>query len=80
VKSIEDQTQHVKDQALRLLGILKGKLGEEAMSPYLAGVDPKKMVKIDEAVLEVSSGATNLVSAAQVNQEERDIQIKLTHA
>ena len=72
VNLIDDKNQAVKDSTLHLLGILKGKLGDEKMSPFFKDIKPEKLAKIDEAVVEVRTEATNLVSAVEINQEKRD--------
>lgn len=53
MKVTEEKDASVRDQGLRLVGILLGRLGEQTMEKYLSSMIPQKRTKVDEAKAEV---------------------------
>jgi hypothetical protein len=53
LKTLDDKDGGVRDTAARVIGILKGRLGEAYMEKHLAKVVKQKLEKIDEASKEV---------------------------
>lgn len=52
-KAVDDKDGGVRDNAVHCLGILKARLGESVMSKYLAGLNPQKTAKMEEAAAEI---------------------------
>jgi hypothetical protein len=49
MKMSDDPAGDVRDAALSCLGIMKGRLGESAMSKYLTDMNPQKLNKVNES-------------------------------
>ena len=55
LKVVDDKEGEVREAALHCMGILRGRLGEEALSKYLKDINAQKLAKIDEAAKEVQA-------------------------
>lgn len=53
MKMSEDSQGDTRDAALKVLGILKGRLGESAMAKYLNDLNPQKLEKLNQSALNV---------------------------
>lgn len=48
-KATDDPQSEVRDAALSAMGILKGRIGETAMTKFLAELNPQKLAKVNES-------------------------------
>ncbi len=53
MKTSEDSQGDVRDAALKVLGICKGRLGETSMSKFLSDLNPQKLQKVTESAANV---------------------------
>ena len=53
VKLSEDPDGDVRNSALQVIGIFKGRLGEAAMANYLKDMNPQKLAKVNDSAKNV---------------------------